>query len=59
MNKNSRTRNSALNLAVNVFYQIAVLFIAFFTRRVFIKNLGIDYLGISGLFTNILELFNR
>ena len=57
MNKNSRTRNSALNLAVNVFYQIAVLFIAFFTRRVFIKNLGIDYLGISGLFTNILELF--
>ena len=57
MNKNSRTKNSALNLTINVFYQIVVLCITFLTRRVFIKNLGIDFLGISGLFTNILNLF--
>jgi len=58
MNKNSRTKNSAMNIAINIFYQVTILLLSFLTRRVFIKNLGVDYLGISGLFSNVLELFS-
>lgn len=57
MNSNSRTKNSAVNLIINISYQALILIITFITRRIFIKSLGIDYLGISGLFSNILELF--
>ena len=57
MNTNSRTKNTMLNLISNVIYQVVLLLITFLSRRVFIKTLGIDYLGISGLFSNILELF--
>ena len=56
MNKNSRTKNSMINVTVSVIYQIFMLLITFITRRVFIENLGVDYLGIGGLFSNLLEI---
>lgn len=58
MNNKSRTKNSFLNLIGSITNQIILLFLTFITRRVFIKSLGIDYLGISGLFGNLLELFS-
>lgn len=56
MNKNSRTKNSIINMITSVGYQFSILIIAFITRRIFIENLGVDYLGIGGLFTNLLEI---
>lgn len=56
MNKKSRTYNSIVNLSVNVLYQIFVLIVSYLIRRIFIEILGVNYLGISSLFSNILEI---
>ena len=58
MNSNSRTHNSALNLFVNISYQVFITLITFFSRRVFISILGIGYLGISGLFDSIFSVLS-
>lgn len=58
MNQNSRTRNSITNLLANIFYQLLIIVLTFLSRRVFIENLGIDFLGIGGLFTNILQILS-
>lgn len=56
MNQKTRTENSTINLIVNISYQVFMLLITFVTRRIFIENLGIDFLGIGGLFSNLLEI---
>lgn len=38
--------------------QLLILALSFVNRTIFIKYLSIDYLGVSGLFTNILSLFS-
>lgn len=58
MNTNSRTQNSAINLVVNIVYQIFITLITFFSRRVFISTLGINYLGLSGLFDSIFSVLS-
>lgn len=55
---NSRTRNSAKNVALGFAAQIIVLIINFITRTIFIHYLGAKMLGISGLYTNILSLLS-
>lgn len=50
----SRTKMSIHNLRVALFGQILGLLISFVSRTFFINILGSEYLGISGLFTNIL-----
>ena len=39
-------------------YQIITILLGFVGRTVFIRCLGAQYLGISGLFTNILTIFS-
>lgn len=56
MNNNSRTYNTIVNFIANVLYQIFILIMTFLSRRVFIKSLGVDYLGIGGLFSNLLQI---
>lgn len=56
MNQNSRTRNSIVNIIVNFGYQFLIVLLTFITRRIFIENLGINFLGISGLFANVLGI---
>ena len=56
MNTNSRTKNTILNMMSNFLYQIVIVILTFLSRRIFISNLGMDYLGIAGLFSNILDL---
>ncbi len=58
MNTNSRTRNSTVNLIVNISYQVFIILITFLSRRVFISNLGVGYLGISGLFDSIFSILS-
>lgn len=38
--------------------QIIAMIIVFPTRMIFVKTLGTDYLGINGLFTNIISVFS-
>lgn len=56
--KYSRTKNSALNLATGITEQIIVTLLKFITRTVFINILGKEYLGIGGLFSNILSMLS-
>lgn len=53
-----RTQKSFKNAVINISTQIAILIFSFCTRTYFIKLLGEDYLGINGLFGNILHLLN-
>lgn len=54
----SRTINSRNNFITGVIGQILVLIMAFLCRTVFVKTLGAQYLGINGLFTNIISLLS-
>lgn len=53
-----RTVNSLKNIITGVSGQLLMIILQFASRTVFIYILGIEYLGISGLFTNILQVLN-
>lgn len=54
----SRTKNSLLNLITGVGGQLLMSVLRFVSRTVFIQVLGASYLGIGGLFSNILTLLS-
>jgi Membrane protein involved in the export of O-antigen and teichoic acid len=54
----SRTRNVSINTIIALVCQVFNLVINFITRTVFIYVLGAEYLGINGLFTNILTILS-
>lgn len=56
--KSSRTKNSIKNVAFNFGYQVLVLILGFVNRTIFINILGVNYLGISGLFSDILSMLS-
>lgn len=58
MNKSSRTYNSIKNIFFSIGNQIITLFLNFFSRFIFIKILGAEYLGINGLFSDILMMLS-
>lgn len=53
MVENSRTHNVVRNISWAILLQIVLMFLQFFSRSIFVRQLGKDYLGISGLFTDI------
>ena len=53
-----RTEKAMKNIAFNVSNQIITLILALISRRVFIKGFGIEFLGINGLFSDILSLLS-
>lgn len=53
-----RIKSSAKNLTFAVIGQLLGLFISFFSRIVFIQFLGAEYLGLNGLFSNILTILS-
>ena len=58
VNQQSRIIKSSRNMVFGVGNQILNLILQFITRTVFINVLGAEYLGINGLFTNILTLLS-
>lgn len=54
----TRTENSTKNMYTGLINQFLILVFRFVTRTVFIKCLGEQYLGINGLFSNILNLLS-
>ena len=55
---NSRTKNSVLTMVFSGIRQILTFLLAFVSRTVFIYTLGAEYLGLNGLFTNILQFLS-
>jgi len=58
MNNTSRIKNSFYNLITGIGGQIVQILLKFVTRTVFIHMLGEAYLGVNGLFTDILSLLS-
>ena len=58
MNKNSRTKNSLINSVYASMAQIITILLNFVVRTVFIKVLSAEYLGVNGLFTNIITMLS-
>lgn len=54
--RNSRTKNSVLIMVTSGLRQGCTLFTTFLSRTVFIYVLGAEYLGLNGLFSNILSI---
>lgn len=53
---NSRTKNAILNIVVGFVSQMGILLLSFVGRAVFVQFLDISYLGINGLYSNILSV---
>ena len=53
-----RTEKSIKNLKYSFLGQIFAIFISLITRKIFIDSLNSEYLGINGLFTNILTILS-
>lgn len=58
MSSKSRTEASIKNVFVSIMWQVTNLILSFVCRFVFVRTLSSDYLGIEGLFTNILTIFS-
>ena len=54
----SRVKNSIRNSIVGIGCQFLISVFAFVSRTVFIKTLGVEYLGVSGLYSNILSMLS-
>lgn len=54
----SRTKNVIKNSFFGIISKFLVLILEFVCRTVFIKTLGSEYLGLNGLFTNILTILS-
>lgn len=58
METTSRTANSIKNIKTGIMVQIVNKFMAFICRSFFIYYLNTEYLGVNGLFTNILSVLS-
>lgn len=54
----TRTQNSFFNFLTGLLSSVLVILLSFITRSVFIRFLGTSYLGIEGLFSNILSMLS-
>ena len=54
----SRTKNTVRNVRTGAIVQVIKLLLAFVVRTFFIRLLNKDYLGVEGLFTNILTILS-
>lgn len=54
--ENSRTKKVVLNAISSVVQQVIVVLVGFVNRKIFLVTIGVAYLGVNGLFSNILSL---
>ena len=53
-----RTKNSVRNIYISILTQIVITLLGFISRKIFIDNLGTEYLGVNGLLTNVLSMLS-
>lgn len=54
----NRTKNAITNMMVSFLNQFTTLILSFISRTIFIRVLGIELLGVNGLFTDVLSLLS-
>ena len=58
MNYQSRIKNTLRNSIYGIIAQGVLIFLNFITRTVFLKFLNTEYLGVNGLFSNVLSMLS-
>lgn len=58
MAKESRVKKSLLNARMNLICYMASLLVAFFTRKVFLDQLGTEFIGLTGTLQSLLGFLN-
>lgn len=58
MKSSDRTEKTIKNISTSLIYQVINLVTNFILRTVFIRKLGIEILGVNGLFSNILSVLS-
>ena len=53
-----RVHKSILNAEVNLLFYFLSLFLTFFSRKIFLDNLGAEFIGLTGTLYNILGFLN-
>ena len=53
-----RTKKSIINAEVGFVSYLISLFLAFFSRKIFLDNLGAEFIGLTGTLSNILGILN-
>lgn len=53
-----RTSNSIKNICIGMIGQVFTILLQFLVRSIFIYKLGIEYLGVNGLFVNIISILS-
>ena len=56
--KSSRAENTKKNIISGLINKIIILLLQFISRKIFIVYIGIEYLGLNSLFTNVLSLLS-
>ena len=56
--QSNRSQKTAKNMFFGYIYQIVTLILSFVSRSVFINTLGTEYLGLNGIFTDVLKLLS-
>lgn len=51
-----RTKNSIKNICISILTQVIITILGFISRKIFLDNLGAEYLGVNGLLTNIISM---
>lgn len=54
----SKTKRASINSIIGIISQIFQMLLSFITRTIFINLLGADYLGVNGIYTNILSILS-
>ena len=53
-----RVHRSVMNVKVGMFFYVLSLFIAFFSRKVFLDCLGTEFIGLTGMLMNIMSFLS-
>ncbi|MCR8925003.1 hypothetical protein NLI92_000254 [Priestia megaterium] len=51
-----RTTNSIKNISIGILSALIITVLGFISRKIFLDNLGTEYLGINGLLTSVLSM---
>lgn len=54
----NRTKKSIINAEVGLISYLISLFLAFFSRKIFLDNLGAEFIGLTGTLSNMLGILN-
>ena len=53
-----RVHRSIMNIKVGMFFYIISIIMAFFSRRIFLDCLGVEFIGLTGMLSNIMTFLS-